>query len=181
MSRRPSSNTNKQGVINRDVNAAERASRAVQLRAQKLTFDEIAKRCGYASPGSCRNAIMRELDRTVVRDVEVLRIEELDMLDRLHASVWVAAFPDGSPTDDGDDAGNEECEDEENPSPKKKKRRINLFAIDRLLTISESRRKLMGMDAHPDEHLTQQNYTKTIVLTHEAQPTSTGGEHDTDD
>lgn len=112
---------NKQVVINRDANAATRATLAVQLRAQKLTFDEIAKRCGYASPGACRNAIQRELSRTVVENVEELRREECAMLDQLHAICWERLI---------------------DPAYAKSM----LFAADRLATISERRSKLMGLD-----------------------------------
>lgn len=130
----------KQGVINRDVNAVARASQAVSLRAQKLTFEEIAHRCGYKSPGACRNAIQRELQRTIVKNVEELRTEELAMLDLLHKEVWELAID--------------------------KKNKGRLLAIDRILSISERRCKLMGLDIKPDEQLTQQNYTKQIILTH---------------
>lgn len=146
MSRRTHKPDN-QEVINRDVNAAERASMAVRLRAQFLTYDAIAKQCGYANPGACRKAIMRELDRTIVKDIEELRTQELSMLNMLHGEAWKMAM------------------DKDNT--------WRTYAMDRVISISESRRKLMGMDVRPDEHLTQQNYTKTIVLTHE---TSTGGD-----
>lgn len=146
--------TNKQGVINRDVNAAHRASLAVQLRAQRLTFDEIAKRTGYASPGACRNAIQRELERTVSTNVDELRIEELDMLNRLHASVWPLAVPDG-------DTRILDTDDEDT----KKRKKVHLFAVDRIIAISERRARLMGLDQTPDSVL-----NAGVVVVREAPP-----------
>jgi len=108
----------------RDANAAVRAAMAVNLRAQKLRFDDIAKQCGYASAGACYNAIQRELQRTVVTNVEQLRREELVILDRLHAECWDLAM------------------DKENKG--------RLFAVDRLLAIAERRAKLMGLDIPVD-------------------------------
>jgi hypothetical protein len=120
---------NKQVVINRDANAATRTTLAVQLRAQKLTFDEIAKRCGYASPGACRNAIQRELSRTVVENVEELRREECAMLDQLHMQCWERMI----------DSGYEKS---------------MLFAVDRLIAISERRSRLMGLDVPTNQEVT---------------------------
>lgn len=119
----------KQGLINRDVNAAERARMAVQLRAQRLTFEQIAAQAGYASPGAARNAIQRELQRNMVQDTDHLRREELAMLDLLHAAIWPMAVP----PDDAKDA-------------KGKPAKSNLFAVDRIIQISERRAKLMGLD-----------------------------------
>lgn len=130
-------NRDKQKVINRDANAATRATLAVQLRAQKLTFDDIAKRCGYASPGACRNAIQRELSRTVVENVEELRREECAMLDWLHAKCC------------------ERLEDENYA-------KSMLFAVDRITAISERRCKLMGLDT-----LTNQEVVGNVVVIRE--------------
>ncbi len=99
-----------QGVINRDVNAATRAVQAVQLRMQKLTFAEIATRCSYASAGAARKAILREMNRVVIANVNELRREELAMLDALHSECWELAMD--------------------------KKNKGRLWALDRLLTIS---------------------------------------------
>ena len=68
---------------NRDVNAAQRAALAVKLRTSKLTYDQIARQCGYSDRASARKAIMRELERVVVTNVDELRREELATLDVL--------------------------------------------------------------------------------------------------
>lgn len=114
-----------QRAINRDANAALRAAEAVKLRAMRLTYDEIARRCGYSNPASARRAILRELNRVVVDGVDDLRKQESDMLDRLHAECWELAMD--------------------------KKNRGRLFAIDRLLEISKQRRELLGLDTPKDQ------------------------------
>lgn len=132
-----------QRIPNRDINAAQRAVHALALRAQKLTYEEIASRTGYSSASACRKAVMREMDRCVVKNVEALRSEELFILDSLHAAVWRSAFPETTEKPDDDT-------DEEEAVSKKKKVKLNLFAIDRLLAISEARRRLMGLDIPAD-------------------------------
>src|SRR3954469_6571703 len=116
---------NNEGIIHRDGNAASRVAMAVRLPSKKLTFDQIAKECGYASPGACRNPIQRELQRTITTSVEELRREELLILNILHGEMWDMAL----------DKGN----------------LYRTFAVDRVLAISESRRKLMGLDIKPDD------------------------------
>lgn len=110
----------------RDVNAAGRVEVALKLRAQKIGYEEIARRAGYANAGTAYKAIMRELERRVSSNVDHLRREENELLDALHARVWPLAHPD-------------------DPAAKP-----NLFAVDRLIAISEARRKLNGLDSKAD-------------------------------
>ena len=121
MSRRKS---DKQDKINRDVNATLRVAEALKLRAQKLTYQEIADRCGYANPASAHRAIQRELQRIVVANVEDLRREEAHMYDIAHGECWEAFMT--------------------------KSNRSRFFAYDRVLETSKERRKMMGMDVKPD-------------------------------
>src|SRR5687767_9034351 len=44
----------------RDAAAGIRVADALKLRAQKLTYAEIAEEVGYSDPASCRRAIQRE-------------------------------------------------------------------------------------------------------------------------
>lgn len=138
-----SHNKNTQGGTkaphNRDANAAQRAAMAVKLRSMKMTYDEVAKQCGYANASSCRKAILRELERTVVENVEELRKEELESLERLEFECWKIFYD-------------------------KEKDKARLFAVDRILTIKDRRAKLMCLDKRPEEELTSQHYTKEIVL-----------------
>lgn len=104
----------------RDANAASRAALAIELRTQGLTYEQIARQCGYASRGACHDAVQRELERVVVEKVDALRREQLLQLDRLQAMCW------------------EMASDEDNKG--------RLFAVDRLLQIFDRRSKLMGLD-----------------------------------
>jgi len=112
----------------RDVNAAQRASLAVQLRSTKMTYEQIAMQCGYATPSACRKAVMRELDRCIVRNVDLLRNEELESLEKLERECW------------------KRLQDKEFS-------KSMLFAVDRILSIKERRAKLMGLDQSPDAAL----------------------------
>lgn len=106
-----------------DVNAA------LALRTKKLTYDAIARQCGYSSASACHKAIMHEMQRRVVTSIKELRCEELFILDQLHEECWELAV------------------DKDNKS--------RLFAVDRLLQISEARRKLMGLDTQPENAMNQ--------------------------
>jgi len=108
------------------VNAVARVEQALQLRAKKHTYEEIAVSCGYASRGACHDAIMRELNRRVVTNVDALRLEELDSLERLEKICW-------------DRLTNKEYA------------KSAMFAVDRIIAIKERRAKLMGLDVKPDE------------------------------
>ncbi len=111
----------------RDVNAVKRVELALKLSAQHVSYDEIARQCGYGSRGAAHNAVMRELDRVVVKNVEELRQRDLHMLDVMHGEVWVL-FMD-------------------------RKNRYRLAAADRLLNIAERRARLMGLDQTKDDAL----------------------------
>jgi len=106
--------------VKRDVNAAQRVQHAIKLRMAKLPYAEIAARCGYGSAGAAHKAIQRELQRISIENVDELRREEMLMLDRLQSICFTLA------------------DDEKN--------KARLFAVDRLLAISDRRSKLMGLN-----------------------------------
>lgn len=132
-----------QKVQRRDVNAAERVSMAIDLLKKRYSYDEIAKLCGYADRGSAHKAVQRELQRRIHPKIDEYRDQELDILDKIHQEVWKVAF---------------ETEDKEGET------KTNLWAVDRLLELSKDRRKLLNLDVTPEQDLTNQNYTKEIVL-----------------
>jgi AraC-like DNA-binding protein len=136
---------NNQGVERRDVNAAERATMAIDLLKQRLSYDEIASRCGYSSRSAAYTAIQRELRRRIHPKIDEYRDQELLILDHIHQEVWIEAFH----TKDKD--GN---------------LKRNLWAVDRLIELSKDRRKLLNLDVTPEQELANQNYTKKIILTH---------------
>jgi hypothetical protein len=111
-------------VYTRDVNASRRVQDALKLRAQRLTWDEIAARAGYASRGAAQTAVMRELQRCISEDVASVRREELASLDAAEAEVW-PLFLD-------------------------KKNAYRLYALDRILAIKERRARYLGLDQTPE-------------------------------
>lgn len=120
----------------RDINAANRAVLALQLRAQKLTYDEIAQRAGYNDRAAAHKAVQREMSRVVVENVESLRREELLTLDIMQTECMQLFM-------DQDNKG-------------------RLFAADRILQILERRAKLMNLDKRPEDVLTAQVIVREI-------------------
>ncbi len=110
----------------RDANAGVRVIHALELRAKKLTYDEIASQCGYSDRASCYRAVQRELDRRVVSNVDEMRKQEADMLVLTTKCL-------------------EKMKDKANKDP--------LWAVDRLLKISEQRARLMGLDVSKDANI----------------------------
>lgn len=111
---------------NRDVNATNRCTLAIKLRAMKMTYESIAAQCGYANASSARKAVMRELDRCVIKNVEDLRTEELDSLEQLELVCWKRL-------QDKDYA------------------KSQMFCVDRIVAIKERRARLMGLDKKNDD------------------------------
>ena len=134
----------------RDINASERSRLALSLRRMGVTLDDIAKQCGYADKSGAFRAIKRELERLPVEDAVNLRKLELLRLDHLETVCYKRMTA------------------QENKDP--------LWAVDRLIAISESRRKLLNLDVTPDVEAAQQSYTKRIILTH--QSSASGGTND---
>lgn len=62
----------------RMIRAAERASLALQLRIQGLTYPEIAQRLGYKSPNAAWYAVYRTLQKMPAANAEALRQIELE-------------------------------------------------------------------------------------------------------
>lgn len=109
----------------RDVNAAQRVTLALKLRAAKVGYVQIAQQCGYGSPGAAHKAIMRELERTISENTDELRREELATLDKLQQECFTRMVD-------------------------KNFDKSMLFAIDRILAIMERRARLMGLDKNDD-------------------------------
>lgn len=116
---------NTQEVIPSDLNHAQRLRLAYSLRLQRLTYEEIAIRCGYANKGAARNAIKRETAKYNLENTASYIQQELAILDAIHQKVWVNAFGE-------------------------KDNIVDLWSIDRLLALSDARRKMLGLDAPPD-------------------------------
>ena len=116
----------KQRMRDDDVNHATRAHMALDLRIkERLSYDEIAERCGYADQNVVKSIIKRELERTIVHDIEQLRDQEGLTYDILQAEC-MKIFMD---TDS----------------------KIRLFALDRILIIMQQRAKLYGLEAKEEQ------------------------------
>jgi orotate phosphoribosyltransferase-like protein len=105
--------------------ANDRMSRALEMRVSGMKVAEIAKRLGV-SVRIVRDLLDRALEiqeSQIKRDVDKLRAIEAERLDRLHAALWPYAM-------EGD-----------------------FRAVDRVLKIRESYRKMMGIDLGNDFHV----------------------------
>jgi len=126
----------------RNMADIDRDARAVDLRRQHLSYRQIANAMGLRSPSAAHEAVRRGLADALTEPADEVRQMELERLDSYAQIAWevlhaehlvvassgkVALHPDtGMPLlDDG---------------PK-------LAALDRLMRLSESRRKLLGLDA----------------------------------
>lgn len=100
------------------AHSAERGWQAVQLRAQRKTFDQIARELGYSDRGAARKAYVRHLEfmRTETPEAEALRVAESEYLNNLRDKIA-----------DGVEVG-------------------DLSSIDRAVRISERFAKLNGLD-----------------------------------
>ena len=104
----------------RRIEAKERAKKALELRKKGMRYEAIAQTLGYSSRGNAHKAVMKELEllaKECREEAAQVRDLELQRLDDLFLAAW-KAIADGSES-----------------------------AIDRALRVSESRRKLMGLDA----------------------------------
>jgi len=70
----------------------DKERRVVSLRREGLTWDQIAKEIGYASPSGASDAYYRASYRVVQEDVEQIRQLENDRLDFLFNAVWDSAL-----------------------------------------------------------------------------------------
>ena len=95
----------------------DKERQALELRRAGIDYQTIAERLGYANKGGAHKAVRRALNRNLAVPASELRDLEADRLDRLQASLWRNAL-----------AG-------------------DLHAVDRVIRLSESRRKLLGLDA----------------------------------
>lgn len=104
----------------RRIEAKERAKKALELRKKGMRYEAIAQTLGYSSRGDAHKAVMKELNllaKECLEEAAQVRDLELQRLDELYLAAW-KAITGGSES-----------------------------AIDRALRVSESRRKMMGLDA----------------------------------
>jgi AraC-like DNA-binding protein len=124
----------------RTPETAERDARAAQLRAEGWTLQQIADELGYTDKSNARQAIQRALREIVQGPAEALIRQEAARLDSLYEEALDVLHRDHVMVSHGrivtDDDGNPLPDD----GPK-------LAAIDRLVKVRESYRRLFGLDA----------------------------------
>lgn len=111
----------KDGRFTQTMAAAERAALACRLREEGHSYSEVARKLGYAGPGPAYRAVMRALRRTQQESADALRTLEVERLDRVALAAW-QVYRTG--TD-----------------------RAKIGALNTLVRVSESRRKLLGLNA----------------------------------
>ena len=72
--------------------AREKRARAVELLIDGHSYEEIARRVGYAHRGSAYKAVSKALDERVAHGVDELRALEVERLDALQAALWESAL-----------------------------------------------------------------------------------------
>ena len=78
--------------------AAARRARAVMLRTQGLTYDQIATELGYASRGTVYHVVSEALKAQTAEAVGELRSLEVERLDNLQLAVWQKAMEGDVPS-----------------------------------------------------------------------------------
>lgn len=125
--------------------AQKRRREAVKLRLTGMSYTRIAEALGYADSATAYNAVKMELAQTKREDADELREIEAQRLDGLQevmvgvlrANHVVVSVTRGQVVID-----QRTLEAVQDHAPV-------MNAVDRLLRISESRRKLLGIDAPP--------------------------------
>jgi hypothetical protein len=97
-------------------------TRAVELAAQGMSYDEIADAVGYSHRGSAHRAVFKAIAENEAEDVELFQAIEMDRLDHYLTKVW-------SKVEEGD-----------------------LKAISVALRISDARIGLLGLDRRTAPH-----------------------------
>lgn len=123
----------------RNAITVERDARAADLRAEGLTFQQIADELGFPDKSQAHKAVRRALHDIIKGPAEKLLQQEVTRLDTLYEEALEVLQRDHVTVSHGriikDDDGNPILDD----GPK-------LAAIDRLVKIRESYRRLLGLD-----------------------------------
>jgi hypothetical protein len=71
-----------------DPEVIEREAQVVKLRAQGMTWSQIAEAVGYSHPGNAQQAYVRANNRILVDDIKELRQIGQDRLDTALQAIW---------------------------------------------------------------------------------------------
>lgn len=72
--------------------AAARRARAIELRAQGWTYEQIADELGYANRGTVYRMVGRALEAQTVEAVDALRALEVERLNAVQVALWDKAM-----------------------------------------------------------------------------------------
>src|SRR5690625_1695922 len=111
----------------RRIEAAEKQAQSIELRKAGATYDQIARKVGYANRGSAYRAVKSALEKITEEPAYELRNLISERLDVMLLGVWQQA------------------------------RSGHLGAIDRALKIEERRAKLYGLDKQAETEITVNN------------------------
>lgn len=136
----PDSSRDGKGRYIRTPETAERDARAAQLRADGWTLQQIADELGYADRSTARQAIQRALREIVQGPAEALIQQEAARLDSLYEEALDVLNRDHVMVSHGRIVTDDNGQPLPDPGPK-------LAAIDRLVKVRESYRRLFGLDA----------------------------------
>lgn len=130
-------------------------ARAAELRGQGLTYRAIAREMGW-SVSSAHDAVQRAYRQTLTEPAEQARAVELARLEDAHEAALAVLLRDHITVSHGhvvkDDQGNPIIDD----GPV-------LQAVDRIRALSESRRKLLGLDAPARVSVDAQNLGQEVA------------------
>lgn len=130
----------KNGQFIRTLDTAQRDGLAAELRARSMSYRDIALKLGYAGESGAHKAVQRALAAAPAEGAAELRAIEAERLDALARRLWAVLdtkYPLTAP-----DRVFVDKDGESVPDP-----RPIIAAVDRLLRISEQRRRLLGLDA----------------------------------
>jgi transposase-like protein len=167
------------GEYIRSTDVVATDARAAELRGQGFSYAAIAREMGWASKSSAHDAVHRAFKATLTEPAEQARAVELARLEDAHDAALAVLMREHITVSHGkvitvtDDDGNEVPLIDDAPV---------LQAIDRIRALSESRRKLLGLDAPSRvsvdaEHLGQEVADLLTALTEAA--TATADDDDT--
>ncbi len=125
-----------------NLTAAKRRADAVRLRIEGHTFEQIARKVGYSDKAAAFKAVQAARKEILREPTEELVGLEVDRLESLIAETWTVI-------NEARSAGELE---------------LLLKAIDRGAKLSESRRKLLGLDAPARSDVTSGG--ETLVVFH---------------
>lgn len=127
------------GKYVRTLDGAEREAEAARLRSRGHTYQHIAEQLGFSNKGTAYHAVQRALAEVVAEPAAEAVQFELDRLDQLHRAALAVMEAEHITVNNG-----KVIELHGQPLPDDGP---VLAAIDRLVRISESRRKLLGLDS----------------------------------